>query len=413
MSIKYPETFAEVGRQNVTVAANTKIRPLTTADFLNGESPKKTYKSWSVLNLNFANSESKSGGSGAIEVSHLADVRIRTEIAMREIMENERKGLNGMNGGNGSEEKNSAAQLLETKVFFLPREISSDMRGRTAIEIARASGAANAKIAAQNLRNSANNNEKYKDSNLKQANAMELAAIIVDSEVCKLNGKTVKELFAENMDMAMQVCHQAFNQNPNDPAVVAATALLNQIKQDSSIMELIKNKSEIKNQSGVYKIYPQTLKTPNTSKVDQNGYTKAYSLSITCNPAQLPYPFHIELQTMLGKPLPNRQVGIDGSTIKDKKTFSIDLMTWEWLNIIERADWEAKLVALWSHNEQFDAMVRAVDENRQSTNNGQSAQTTNQPPYGQTPYNQQQVQSPFAQQSQPSNYGYQQPVQYY
>ena len=116
---------------------------------------------------------------------------------------------------------------------------------------------------------------------------------------------------------------------------------------------------------------------------------------------------------MLGKPLPNRQVGIDGSTIKDKKTFSIDLMTWEWLNIIERADWEAKLVALWSHNEQFDAMVRAVDENRQNTSNGQPAQVTNQPPYGQTPYNQQQIQSPFTQQPQPNSYGYQQPVQYY
>lgn len=405
MSIKYPETFAEVGRQNIIVAANTKIRPLDGGDFQSGESPMKTYKPWSVLNLNFANSETKSGGSGAIEISHISDVKIRTMIAMKEIMENERR---GMLSSENNQTESGASALLETKIYFLPKEISSDMRGKTALEIAKASGGENARIAAQNLRKSAENNEKYKKQNLKQAEAMELAAIIADAEFYRLptqNGeKTIRELFAENVEAAMRLCMTAYAQNPNNPPVIAAAALLNAIKKDSSVQNIIKNKADSKSSSGSYKIYPQTLKTPNIEKRDRDGYTKAYSLCVTCNPTQLPYPFRVELQTMLGKPLANRQVGIDGSTIKDKKTFSIDLMTWEWMNIIERADWEAKLVALWAHEEQYNTMVKAVNENRQASQNPSQGNYPSQS-YG---YGQQNNQAPV------QGYGYstQQPSSY-
>lgn len=380
MAIKYPETFAEVGRQNVILSANSKMRPLDQKDIASGESPLKAYKPWSVLNLNFANSESKSGGSGSIEISHITDVKIRTMIAMQEIMEKERKGVSS---NSRAESTGNASSLLETKVYFLPREISSDSRGKAAIDIARASGADNSKLAAQNLRNSAANNPKYEKSNIRQAEAMELAAIIVAAEQNSFqienNTKTVKDIFAENMDQAIRICNMEFAKNPTAPAVLAAADLLNAIKKDASVLDVIKSGADMATNAGNYKIYGPVLKTPNTKKVDKDGYTKAYSLAVWCNTDQLPYPFHIELQTMMGKPRSNSQVGIDGATIINRKTFSIDLMTWEWLNIIERADWEAKLVALWSHNEQFNAMVKAVDENRAAGMN--DPMPANQPMY--------------------------------
>lgn len=381
--IKYPETFAEIGRQNMTLAANSKIRPLEQSDFQNGESPLKAYKPWSVLSLNIANGESKSGGSGAIEITHLADVKIRTMIAMQEIMENERKGIK-----NSFNEQNSdnAASLLETKIYFIPREISNDMRGKSAFEIAQTCTYEVAQSIGQNLRKSAENNPKYKAANLKQAEAIELAGLLVASEKTILAGKSIKDWFSGNMDVALRVCQEEYTKG--NSAVMIAMILKQVIDKDASVLQLLKGTPEIKKNMGNFKIYGPILKTPNVKKIDANGYTKAYSLAIWCNPEQNPYPFHVELQTMLGKPLTNRQVGVDGSSIINRKTFSIDLTTWEWMNIIDRADWEAKLVALWNHNDQYSAMVRAVDENRASANQAQSTVNQYQQPFMQSQYTQ-------------------------
>ena len=354
--IQYPETIEEVGRGNLILAANSKMQPLVKTDFDEGVSPLKTYKPWSCLSLNFANSEKGTGGSGAIEVKQLSDVRIRTEIAMKAVMEEEIK------KESQQEETSTTEELVKTNVYYLLKDMS-EYRGKSAIEIAKNFPITKVLEAAENLKKSAANNPKYADKNMKQANALEVAAIIVNAENAKCNdGKSVLELFSGDLREAMKISQELFN--TKHPASQAAVSLFQLIQKDNSVVKYIKkcvNGNANITDTG-YKIYGPILKTPNTKKVDKEGYTKAYSLCIVCDPKRLPYPFHIELQTMRGKPS-NGKVGIEAQSVVDRKTFTIDLATWEWVNIIEKADWEAKLVALDAHSYQYAAATKATEEN--------------------------------------------------
>lgn len=376
--IKYPETMVSIGRQDQILAANSKVQPLDKTDYANGESPLVAYKPWSGLTLNFADSKKNIGGSGAIEVNHFADVKLRSEIAMKAIMEEEVKKESNPASANGG---NTIEEILDTKVYFLPREINSEFRGKGAFDIVKAVGIQVAMNASQNLKSSIDNNSKYAENNRKQAAALDLAIILVNAENTLYDGQnSIATLYSGDMNKAFEISNQLFN--AQHPAGKVAAELFQAIKQYPSIPDYLKSRKngEVKS-NGIYRIYGPILKTPNVKKVDNDGYTKAYSLSIYCNPKQLPYPFHVELQTMKGKPLPNHAVGVDGNTITDRKTFSIDLQTWEWLNVINRADWEAKLVALWAHNEQYAESVKATNENRMAT-----TAPTQQPQYTQPNY---------------------------
>lgn len=382
MYIKYPETFEEIGRKDQILAANSKIQPLTKEDFAKGESPLKAYKPWSCLNLNFAVSGDKSyGGSGAIEIKRIPDVKLRTEIAMRAIMEAEIvKANQNEEFGDGK-----IQELLTTKIFYLPKDMNGS-RGKTAMEIAKAHGAAKAKEAVQNLKASAANNAKYAANNLKQAEALELATVIVAAESTLLDdGSTVLELFKGDFNQAVTKCKTLYEQRHVSAGV--AVELFNAINKDKALLGYIKSGHSDNQTSGTYYIYGPMTKTPNVKKLDKDGLTKAYSLCITCNPTHLPYPFHIELTTMRGVPLGADRVGVKSDTIVDRKTFTMDLTTWEWTNIIERADWEAKLVALDAHREQYATATQASAENIYGHVNPQtSAQQLNPQIYQQATY---------------------------
>lgn len=399
--IKYPETLVDVGRADQVLAADSKIQPLDASDFAKGKSPLQAYKPWSGIRLNFADSAKGIGGSGAIEVNHLADVKMRTQIAMHAVMDAEMQKSKIELG----QEKNQIDDLLDTKIYFLPREITADYRGKTALEIARGNGYVNSMTAVQNLRSSAANNPKYTKNNLKQAEAMECAAIIAYAETTKLdNGQSVSECFCVDPAKAMQLGSELYR--TGHPAGAAMAVFYQALQKEPALLDYLKKEKKGEEKKGRYQIYGPVLKTPNIEKLDKEGYTKAYSLSIFCDPKQLPYPFRIELQTMRGKPQNDRSVGVIGESIIDRRDFSISLQTWEWLNIIERSDWEAKLVALWAHNEQYAAAVAATQENRSaSMQNGQQTRAFGQPQATITqPYPQQMPQSAgyyYAQAQQP------------
>ena len=134
----------------------------------------------------------------------------------------------------------------------------------------------------------------------------------------------------------------------------------------------------------VYKIYEADLKTPHNSKVDAAGYTEAYSMKVLCYPEN-EYPFHCELTTMKGIPTPNQKVGIQGTTIKDRKTFSVDLMSWEWLDAIEKANLNREELYMLTANTRFSNCWTIVEQER--AKGRQQMQTTPQ----QYPQYQQQI----------------------
>lgn len=352
--IKYPKCLATAGRSgNLIFSIQSNMRAMEQEDINNGLSPLTTFKPWASLNLSFADASKQSGGSGNIEIDHIADVKLRTAIAMEAVMEAECK-------EKGKTEKGHAQELLEQKVFFLPPEFK-EHKGKTAEAIAEAIGMQNAYRAADNLDASANKDPRYAVNNRKQAEALRLAALITETRrIAFPDGETVAKCFSGDLKAASEKASRYY-QAGNQAGILAGT-LFQAIQVDPSICKALSNEGSSSG-SQIYKIYGPVLKTPNTRKVDANGYTKAYTLAVTCDPSRTEYPFRVELTTMLGRPLPNSQVGVDGKSIKDRKSFTIDLQTWEWVNMIERSDWEKKMVEMMFHNTGYQIMLQADADN--------------------------------------------------
>ena len=358
--IKYPKCLASTGRNDGLVfAVNSNLRPMEQADINEGKSPLTTFKGWASLELNFAEAAEKSGGSGNIETTHIADVKLRTEIAMQAVMEAEAEQKQNEKGAS------HAQSILNTKVLFLPIDMKS-YAGKSAYEIAELAGPNEARRAASNLSQTASASGRYAKSNQKQAEALNLAAIIIEakSTLCP-NGKSVAEIFSGDIRKALAYASKLFNdRNPVTPVM---TSLYEAMQADPSVKDVLAQKAPSTGKT--YRIYGPVFKTPNTKKVDEDGYTKAYQLAVTCDPSRTDAPFRVELTTMLGIPDPKNAVGVSGQSIKDRKNFKIDLQSWEWVNMIDRADGEKRMVESMFHDAAYQIMVQADTDNFHSRRN--------------------------------------------
>ena len=84
-------------------------------------------------------------------------------------------------------------------------------------------------------------------------------------------------------------------------------------------------------------VYKDDIKIPNVSKVDDDGYTRVYNISIQCTPGRN-YPFAINIMNCRAKPINDGsgQSKVELSSAKDKVTNSIMLSTQEWFFLIHR-----------------------------------------------------------------------------
>lgn len=353
LNIKYPKSIGTAGRKNVVFSANSNFVAMQPEEVKGEISPLTTFKPWASLSLEFANSEEQDGGTGNIEPERIADVRFRTAVAMHEIMKEECRQAGTVS------EKSEAQKLLETPVYLLPKEYAG-LKGKSVYEIAKTIGGGGAQACAANLEEFASRNARYTQSNLQQAEALRVAAIVVESKRTVLpSGKTVADLFAKDPVAGEREAQALYaGQHPAGPLAAEAARA---VRKYPSLVELFEKEPVA--QAKVLKIYGPVTKTPNVNKVDQNGYTRVYQLAISCHTGHVEYPFRVELTTMLGIPLKDHSVGVQGNTIKDRKTFQIDLQTWEWINMIDRADWEKKMVEMMFHDSAYQLMLKANEEN--------------------------------------------------
>lgn len=336
----YPKSVATSGRKGMVFATEFNMRSNT-----NKSKPLSGVESWSGIQLNFSNSENKTGGDGNIEENHLYDAVERTRFALGKIMEAEARQTNK----DSNDPVTKAMEALQVRISYLPMNMKAS-KGQPAWDIASQYDWQTVMIAVTNLRNTTG---AYASKNAAQAEALSTAKII----------QTVREY--EGNGQAAAVAQIKATVASEYACLLTATDL-----RASS--------------TEVYKIYEADLKTPHNSKVDAAGYTEAYSMKVLCYPEN-EYPFHCELTTMKGIPTPNQKVGIQGTTIKDRKTFSVDLMSWEWLDAIEKANLNREELYMLTANTRFSNCWTIVEQER--AKGRQQMQTTPQ----QYPQYQQQI----------------------
>ena len=363
MEIKYPKNIATAGRQNVVLALTTSLDPLDANDLNNGTSPMLLLKPYAGVGFNFSDSAKNKGGNGNIEAERIPDVKVRTQEMMGKIMEEERKQAS-RSGAAGEAELE-----VGTRILFLPEDMKEG-KGKTAMEIAEMFGSAKAFNAAENLRASAQRNPKYAKNNNKQADAMYTAAVVVQARETVVQAipaadlkqdQTIADIFSGDLNKGIQIGRILYN--TKHPATKAAVDLHKLIQAKPSVQALLKREKTVSENMVPYKIYGPVIKTPNVKKLDSEGFTRMYELRVECYPQDIEHPFRVQLKVTRGKPIQGRMVG----AVEDRNTppdyFKMDLTSWEWNNMIDRADWEKKLVEMAVHAEMTAAMRKADHDN--------------------------------------------------
>jgi hypothetical protein len=293
---------------------------------------------WSRIEIGFAQVESKdgmpdiSGGSGSIEASALEEIYMKTQRIEDKIVD-----LSMTRSGVANQSENKIAEL-DTVINYLPRDMAQG-KGMSAIQIAKTFTITQVSIAAKNLEAQAANGSKYARLNQTQAESLMIALLVVNRDKDFIK-PSVAGSFAAGQAEFINACKQyrLSHDNSDEGCIYIDTMnrLLAAKKIDSRIF---KASSEVSSDGGYVELY-SAFKTPNVHKVDENGYTRAYEVKITANPAK-DYPYRVELTTMLGKPRVDKNgdvqnIGIDTSagSIKDQKRFNMDLTSKEWTNAV-------------------------------------------------------------------------------
>ena len=348
--MKYPKTMASAGRTNLVFAVEDNIKTLDKEDY-EKVSPISQHKSWSTVGFNFSDSSKNEGGDGSIEVNHIADMKIRTNMAMQKIMAAESSG------------SKHTPDILDNRVSFLPSDMK-DGKGLSIRQLMENYSAAQLEAASKNLFAQAEKGgNNYAKQNEEQAKGLHIAAIVKTARETFVEDKSVADIYAGDLANAAKVTEQVHKTNPSSAEDNILMACFGLMKTDKSLQSVFIKNDTVSAEKLI--IYKPVLKTPNTKKVDSEGYTKAYELGVFCNPS-VEYPFHVELTTMKGKPIKDKAVGIQAGTIINRQNFKIDLLSWEWNNIIDSMDWKKKLAELFNYKDAYNAMTIMDEENRKN-----------------------------------------------
>lgn len=339
--MNYPLELNSFGRKGTTVSSETKFVPLEPNDMdgEHGTPPLETLKKWAAMSIDIVSSGDgnvKGGATANIEATHIEDARVRTEIAMKEIMEEEVLMTSG-------DEDAEVVSLCNMKLNFIPPSIR-EKKGQPIVEVVRTSSDKEINDIVSLLAGSISKNSNYAAQNKKLLFATE----------CLWISKKASELNIINNILT--------SSPPNTPELMAVyTKALGFMKFD--VFKKILSGSEVKN-GKVYKIYKANIKTPNPNKVDKNGLTRGYSLSVMCSTTHIDYPFDITITTMKGRPKKDGSVGFEKGTVCDTKTYKASLSTWEWLEIIERGTWEKKCMESDAHEKNYALAQKYSFQNR-------------------------------------------------
>ena len=382
---KYPKQFNSIGRRDKVMGVASAFGMSTKQDWdENKLSPMEMLQSWSGIKFNVSDSKLNAGGDGNIEAKKLSDVRIRTEHAMRYVMEAE---MQRTDGDDAEKEKSGASVFLEQPISYLPKDLIA-LRGQSSIAICGSLQVPQIKNAIDTLVQGYQNAKQKGDQNnanrnLQQINGLRFAMVALNCGKMKIGDYTISDIL-KNWNQFAQYVQTMFQQNPQIQNSVEGYVLMTAIECGNSIpnfINLVTDESALKEEATMastkgIQIYKEVLKTPSMkteSKGPHAGLRKAYRLSVTCYP-QMKQPFTLKLTTMYGQPLGDNKVGIKESSAVDKKTFTMTMESWEWLNIIEDAEWLKRLYQIAAFPTALVAANAYDAENRQGSHAAQPQQ---------------------------------------
>lgn len=298
MVTKYPLTVVTVGRQDFILATVLQLALYDEKDIQDGAMPLQMFKKYSCLKLNFSNSKTKTGADGNIELSKLDSVWLKTKACIPLLMTP--KGI----------KENALLRVLS----FVPNDFGM-MAKKSCIQIGRQLTFDQVVTLGQKMQATEG---KYAARNAENGKLLIDAAYVAEAE---------RQGILSQLDTTEK--RNAFLQQvANHPSAAWYQTLVQMLEKHPEYLE--------EKATGDLYIYNAPMKVPHSAKVDAQGLTKVYSLTITCNP-QKQMPFNVTLVTGKGKPLGNASVGIQEGTYVRGETFSQDLTCEEWVNIIAQA----------------------------------------------------------------------------
>ncbi len=302
--MKYPFTIATVGRQDSVLSAHLKLYPYTSNDAGKGKEPLiNMFQSYSGLILNFSNNgrnknKPKGGGDGRIELNKLDTVYLKTQACIPLL----------------SDSSKTENPLLNP-ISYVPNTFGA-MAKKSAMQIATELDSLQALQLAQELKCSTN---QYAQRNAANGQYIQDAAYLIQAKKLGI----YKQLSSEDGQQAI------LNQYAQaDPSGWYQT-LVQLAKAHPEYLDETANTGDII-------LYEAKMKTPDTSKIADDGTTKVYSLSVTCNP-HASQPFCVELVTGRGIPISGQLIGIQKGSYKEDHYFQQDMTCEEWVYIISQA----------------------------------------------------------------------------
>lgn len=354
MSIN-PNEFVAIKRSTSTIKKTLSfasyIRPMRQNDIVdsNGNiarAPMNILDKWSSIELSFAQVETKdgnkigSGASGRIDVEILEGLSKKTDHIEGMILENSLKKATKASGGDEID-----LSILNTTVNYLPTDMIAG-KGKTVAQLAKEYSISQIANAASNLEAQAAKNSKYARMNQNQADALKVAMILEHKDtnigtVC-FQPSIANTYKADPSGFFRKVVTYVKTVPATDDGYIYCLALWTMAKKPDKFKPewLLADMNAVESTGGYIDLY-NVFKTPNVNKLDNDKLTKAYNLKIKADPTR-DYPYRIELTTMRGKPIADgnggvKSVGIDAAHAVDRKTYSMDLTSYEWTNAIYMA----------------------------------------------------------------------------
>lgn len=355
------------------ISADDNIDPLfDNAQFVGEDAitPMNLLDAYASIKLSVADSARGCGASGNFEARKLADMNKRTDFCMMRIMEEEAK----TRGKGTSVQADGHDPLLEEKISFVTTELIK-CRGQSALQIA-----SNKEIKLNDLYKnfdllSGKATGKFAESNLRQANGLLHAAVVVYGNAFRLGEKSFLQAFSGDAEECRanyaSFCNAMKDMDQGSQWLLGSMLKMLGNKDSFSLLRSLlgTNVNDVSLQQECYMVYDAT-KTPNR-KTDANGNIMCYTLSVYCYPHEK-LPFRITLDTYRGKPA-DRGVGIvAGSRVPAYNSkgvqipkFAVNMETWEWNDLIESACLHKAIASEYAYRTSYPAACQIDEYNRQ------------------------------------------------
>lgn len=339
---KNPRMGICIQRKGKTVELQNFMAIMPKEKWEEGLSPMELTDNYAGVGITFAfsNYGGASGRIGRESFEHLFD---SFSEANREVIRTQhiKDRIEKLGSGNSSTQsgESSYTGLAAVKILLAPNKVPEmqTFRGQPAGNWVSNFKASELKLACDNIKAMSQNNTKFTQRNLEQEKALRWCTAAKTAEKVNVGGKSIKDHLCDGKSVAtltpgqanevtrwvFQTLDEMMKTPEGKDMILGNKAESAEAKQENTVnAKIIKRlEDELEMIPNVELDIYRKFKTPNNSKVDSRGLTKAYELAITYNP-RMDLPYQIRMDQFFAPPS-DRAVGIGKGQRVDLKTFSL------------------------------------------------------------------------------------------